>query len=260
MRLAPSISCVVALMLVSACGPKRSARPIEDPPPWATDEGKLNANLALADEFVTLGQPEKAQGILDYLRSIGEDGPEVELIQGRLLHQQGLYEQAEPLLLRAEKRLPGDARPMHALGLLYADAGRVDDAIAEYERLVRKVDDDAKAWNNLGFLYYSQKRCADAVDAYRHAVRSDGANSRYKNNLGFGLFCAEEYDEAFRTFKSAVGEAGAWYNLGHAHELVGNWPEAHRNFNKALTVDPGYGPAREGIKRLETEEEPQQEP
>jgi Tfp pilus assembly protein PilF len=238
------------IALVCGCAPKNVT--IQEPEPWRTEQGRLNVNLELANKFLDLGELDKAQGILSYLRSLDEEGPEIDLLQGRILYAQGLYDQAEPLLLMASKRLGNDPRPGHALGLLYTDTDRVDDAIATYSKVVKVADNDAKAWNNLGFLLYSKKRCVEAVDAMEHAVHIAGTSSKYQNNLGFALVCNGQDDKAYQVFRSAVGPAGAYYNIGHVYELEGEWGEAHRHFNKALHEDPGYLPAREGLRRLES--------
>ena len=76
-----------------------------------------------------------------------------------------------------------DYRSLSARGAALAQAGRMDEAIRAYERLLELEPDDATALNNLGALYWRAGKRAEAAELFHSASRSDPNDPRIVRNL-----------------------------------------------------------------------------
>ena len=266
MRGLPAKVVVAALVAVtlSACGgaskspstrgamaTQKERREAAQPPPrWSTDEGKQEVRLELAERMLDIGQVHEAQSMLRLAREDGVTGPEIDLLQGRALHLEGLHKEAEQMMLVAGQKLKKDPRIPRALGLLYAETDRVDEAITQLERSLELDDNHAATWNNLGFLLFSQKRTDQAIVVLRKAVSLDGTKPKYRLNLGFALFHAGDSAGALSAFNAAGPPADAWYNMGLARELAGDLDGARTGYRKSIELNPSHRMASDAIERL----------
>lgn len=85
---------------------------------------------------------------------------------------------------------PTSAAPHINLGVLYRQAGRLDDAIAEYEAAIRLDPKAADAYHNLGLAHRLRGAWADAERAYRRALdlRPDQAKTHYNLGVLYDLY------------------------------------------------------------------------
>lgn len=233
-------------LLVSACAPKTgtSQRWRED------DTSAVDVHLDLIEWYIDNGMPTPAMTLITNLREKGVDAPQLILFQGRALATMGLYTQAEPLLLEARSKMPRDPRPMRALGLIYAETDRIDDAISAFKLALDVDDRDAAVWNNLGWMLLCESRCTEAHDALQEAISRDGTEARYRNNLAMALACEGSGQAALRLFRTTMPEAEARYNLGVAFERFDNVPGALLQYQQALEIDPEHESSRAAVARL----------
>jgi serine phosphatase RsbU (regulator of sigma subunit) len=85
---------------------------------------------------------------------------------------------------RPRRGMTGDNyRSLTARGAALAQAGRMDEAIHAYERLLELEPDDATALNNLGALYWRAGKRAEAAELFHSASRSDPTDPRIVRNL-----------------------------------------------------------------------------
>ena len=103
---------------------------------------------------------------------------------------------------------PSRARAWNELGLLCADSGLADRAIAAFEMATRTEPGYARAWNNLGNALRAVGRVRDAVRAGERAVAADA---------NYTL---------------------AWANLGGLKRDVGDDAGADAALRRALALDP----------------------
>jgi tetratricopeptide (TPR) repeat protein len=71
-------------------------------------------------------------------------------------------DEARTLLERLVKLSPANSMAHRDLGVVYADAGRNRDALAEFQTAIRLKPDDVNAHYRLGRLYRAMGRNADA--------------------------------------------------------------------------------------------------
>jgi tetratricopeptide (TPR) repeat protein len=82
---------------------------------------------------------------------------------GWLLREDGLLDDAEPLLKRALALRPDDAGALFQYAQLVQARGRVDEAVKLLERAVEQKNDYRSAYVLLARLYLKQKRNEDAA-------------------------------------------------------------------------------------------------
>ncbi|HHO51840.1 MAG TPA: tetratricopeptide repeat protein [Deltaproteobacteria bacterium] len=238
---------VLSCLLVSCAGKRIAREDIEDGlPPWMTEGEEVRLAIAwdLIDSYNTLGALE----IVRQMRSEGFSSPELDLLQGKALLLDGVTSEAERLLLAAQKRMPRDSRPPSELCVLYADEGRIEQALAQCQRAADLDDSNAKAWNNLSFLLLAAERARDAIKAAEQAVLLDGADPRYRNNLGLAQAALGRTEVAFRTLGSTMPQADAAYMVGLAVERFESYPQALPWYERALESNPNHPGAQQKLE------------
>ena len=253
------MSALFLIVALIGCVPKNT-EVLDRPPEWQDAGGREKIRIDMAHALLDAGNVPQALQVLAGAARDGADSVEFDLVRGRALMMDGMYAEAKPLLTRAAEVMKKDGRPYRWLGLLEADTGHVDEAIADFQRSVAVDDSDAPSWNNLGFLLMSQGRMSDAKEALGRAVTLDGTNARYRTNLGFALASLGHDAEALESFRSVGSEAEAWSNLALARELGGSKAEAQQAYERALKADPASPSAKEGLLRLHETNPPSRSP
>jgi len=249
-----ALATVLGLVLLASCA-GRQRREVEEPPAWRDERQSYDVRIALIETLVDGGSTRPAMDLLATMREEGIDNPELDLLQGRALYVEGMYGEAESLLLGTLDELGKDPRPWRALGLVYADTGRVAESTEALATAVDLAPDHAATWNNYGYLLMSAGRHQEASDALRKAVALDGTVFRYRNNLGFAQAACGRYDEALQSFSTAGTPADAHANLGTALEAAGELARAVEHYQRALEYNPTHASAKESFERLQADGE-----
>jgi len=147
----------------------------------------------------------------------------------------GLSNAREPL--QAWLRDHPDDLPARAMNAIFLDQeGRVDQAIAEYERVLAAGQPDAVMSNNLANLYF-QKGDPRAEDLARQAYRLAPTNGAIADTLGWILVKKGSRDEGLRLLREAAT---------HAPQE----PEIQLHLAEALTEAGQLAEARAVLERL----------
>ena len=108
---------------------------------------------------------------------------------------------------QAEIRNP-DLPEVHRIaGLLKANAGWYEQAVAEYSRAIELEPRNGDAYRRLGEAYESNNQLDEALAAFRRAVEIDPQQYRNYRDLGFFYYQRASYDEAAKYFRKAVALA-----------------------------------------------------
>jgi Flp pilus assembly protein TadD len=234
----------IILALLTGCASKR----IEEAPKWRDHRDEVR--LDLIQHFLDKGDSSRALALIASMRQDGIDNPILDLQQGVAFRDEGMFAEAERLLLRASKRMPREDGPLHALCVLYADEQRTDEAIQSCNDATRANPKNHKAWNNYGFLLLSSDEPEAAQAALEKAVDLDGTVARYRNNLGLAQASAGKPERALRTFLSTSSRADAHYNVAVALERSDDTPAALFYYEKAAHLDETHADARRAVERL----------
>ena len=132
-----------------------------------------------------------------------------------------------------------------------AQQGRLDEAIADYEKVVRIKPRYAEAMNNLGLLLIRQHRFDEAADVLQSALAVEPISPVYHNNLGRALSAQGRFDEAIVQFQEALqwqpDYARAHQNWGLALAGKRLVDEAIEHFETAVRLDPHEFEARNNL-------------
>jgi tetratricopeptide (TPR) repeat protein len=135
-------------------------------------------------------------------------------------------------------------------GLLF-DAGRLDEAIAQYQRSLALNPSSASTHYNLGIAYSARGRRSDARAEFEEALRLDPDYAQAHNNLGAILFLAGEFGEATTQYRRAIAlrpdHVDAHANLGAVLSATGRLDAAIVEFRRALALEPDTASALGGL-------------
>jgi len=172
----------------------------------------------------------------------------VEMLErGLACHQAGRLEEAEAIYQSVLKEEPANADAHHLLGLVASHQGRYQ--LAE-ERIREAIALNPLApfyHNNLGNVLQALGRFQEAVVSYRDALRLDPAYVEPHSNLGPALDALGRHAEAVAAGLEAVrrrpGWAEAYMNLGNSLAKLNRYEEAEAAYREAARLRPGYAEA-----------------
>lgn len=245
----------MSLLLAMLIADTAEARPrgqaeVEVRPDLTDPQIRLSAQLDLIEGLMEAGIPQDALRVARELRAQGVDHWKLDLVQARALQRLGVLAEAIPLAESATRRARRAWEAWAALGVMYADAHRLDEAINALERALRLHHDDPGLLNNLGYLQMVNGSPEVAVELFQASLALDPTSNQTRNNLGFALARLERDSEALDAFRAAGSEAEARYNLGVACELRQDTASALTQYQAALRARPDFPQARSALDRL----------
>jgi tetratricopeptide (TPR) repeat protein len=124
-------------------------------------------------------------------------------------------------------------------------------AMESYKKAVMLNPGLDYVWNNLGYSCLMQGDIDSAINAFEKAIALNGQDKRYYNNLGLAYARKGCFALAFTKFKVGGNDAQACLNIGRCYYRNGLYKRAHRNFARALALNPSLRNARAGMKAAE---------
>lgn len=138
---------------------------------------------------------------------------------------------------------PDNADAAAVFGFALAQAGDIEGAIAEWQRLVRLQPDNADAWYDLGWALSALDREATAEMAYHHAIKAMPGHRGSLFNLGNMIQRRGNLVWAGQLFQQLTVAhpdfAPGWMNLGRVLKRRGDLAGAERAYREGLRIDPG---------------------
>ena len=168
-----------------------------------------------------------------------------ELLQrGISHHQAGRLDEAIHWYRKLLEIQPATSAALSNLGAALQDQGKLDEAIASYQKAISIKPDHAKAHSNLGNALKGQKRFDEAVASYQKAISIEPGFVEAHNNLGVILREQGKLDDAVLSHQKAISikpdYATTYSNLGHALTAQGKLDEAIASHQKAILIQPDY--------------------
>jgi tetratricopeptide (TPR) repeat protein len=132
-----------------------------------------------------------------------------------------------------------DFPPAHyALGRAYAEKKDYDNAEAEFQRAIALNPKNENSYYNLGFAYLEQKKLPQARETFQRllGVSSQSADAHF--GLAAVAMAEQNYQLAIQEFQAAArlvpDMQGVYFNEGLAHAKLGQWDDAIASFKKEL--------------------------
>ncbi|MCX6356471.1 MAG: tetratricopeptide repeat protein, partial [Candidatus Aureabacteria bacterium] len=139
--------------------------------------------LALGKEYGMLGDREESGRYLDMARSILPRDADAWVEKGNLLFGRGDNTGAISCYRQAILAQPGHAAAARNLAISHHAMGRLDEAIAAYERAIPLNPGDVDIYVNMGAIYAQRGDRARARELWMKALSVAPGNPRAKENL-----------------------------------------------------------------------------
>jgi tetratricopeptide (TPR) repeat protein len=153
-------------------------------------------------------------------------------------------------------RFGGGTASPRDLAIAYGIASDRERALPLLEQAARTSPDDSEVLLYLAELYRNGGQDDKAIPLYRRAMRIDPTQVTASVGLGAILFQRGEYREAIPLWQDALAKNSGLVlvgtNLAMAQWRAGDPRAARETIRKIVDLSPGFQPARDLLKRLET--------
>jgi protein O-mannosyl-transferase len=154
----------------------------------------------------------------------------------------------------ASRQNPEAWVPRNNLGLIDLGAGRLAEAAAQFEAVLRSGGQQAEVCNNLGTTYTRLGRYDEAAAQFEAALRLQPGYPVAEANLGNVLAQTRQYDRAVvhyrRSLELKPEVADVHTRLGMAYLLTDRPGEAAAEFAEAIRLDPNAAEPRYRLATL----------
>ncbi len=141
-------------------------------------------------------------------------------------------------------KAPGTPQIHVNLGDAYEQAGRRDDAKAEYRAAIKNMPNYALAHNNLGTILALEGRFSEAIEQFHIALKSSPKDAPAHCNLAVALLESGRVDEAQEFCGKAIrlkpGYPKPLYVMGDILRDKGDFDGAIESYRKAIAVHENY--------------------
>jgi tetratricopeptide (TPR) repeat protein len=121
-------------------------------------------------------------------------------------------------------------------------AGKYDQAIESFKRVVEKFPSNYEGFYNLGLSYMKKKEMDSAITALQKAAELNPQSLEVVFALGESYFVKGDIEKALQSFSRAIElkpeSATAHYDLGLAYYKLNKNEEALAQFDKAIELNP----------------------
>ncbi len=195
------------------------------------------------------GDTERSISLLRELIAERKDFDNPYLYLATVLQAKRRLQEAAAVLEKGSKDNPRSYKLAMEYGIVLAETGRNDEAVAVLTRAAGIIDWDPELWNYLGVAYWNKGDLDQARAAYEKALALDPGYAVVLNNLGSVAFSQAVKDKdaaglrrAIEYFRKAIshdpGYAPAYNGLGSATLMAGDADGAIASWLKALEIDP----------------------
>ena len=159
--------------------------------------------------------------------------------------------------MSAEERKKAEAK-MNAVKAAFSEgvelnrAGKYDEAIAKFNEVLTTVPKCTECYNNIGSIYGNKKEYDQAEAAFKKAIEVDPNSADAYNGLANVYNAQKKFDQAAEASGQALklasaggaggtgggGSASAVFNQGVILWNAGKIPDAKKQFEEAVKMDP----------------------
>ena len=158
------------------------------------------------------------------------------------------YRSEVALWMDTVAKYPNEPMDHYNFGIILQRAGKIEEALSQYERAVSLRHDYAEAHNNLGIVLAEAGKTNDAIEHFEEAVRLKPDHVPAQNNLAVMLWCAGRTQDAIARWQQSLRvrphDAEALNNYGTALRQMGKTEQAIRCWEDALQANPDYTEAQ----------------
>ena len=203
----------------------------------------VDARIRLANLLAEQGDITAARQILQNVNAPTLDGElRLYLAEGDILSRAGRYQDAWDVYTLALQQMPDNPQLLYARALVAEKLDRLDEAIADLEKMVKADPENPEALNALGYTLVDRThRIEEGMALIRKALEKRPDDPAIMDSMGWALYRAgqpekalEYLQKAYRTFPDA--EIGA--HLGEVLWVLGRQDEARKVWAEARKREP----------------------
>jgi len=188
-----------------------------------------------------------------YVQSVAPSGKTVpEYLELAYQYQrEGKPREAQEVLFHVRAADPGNAEAASRLGVIAGSAGLPQLAVQMMRQAVTRQPGNPVYHNNLGVALRRMGLLADAEASFRAAVRLNPADPILMSNLGLTIALLGRGEEGLAACQASLAlgarSAAAHFRTGQVLTGLGREAEARPHYETALSIDPGFAPARDAL-------------
>ncbi|MEO8779226.1 MAG: tetratricopeptide repeat protein [Rhodanobacter sp.] len=164
------------------------------------------------------------------------------------------YAKAEAAFSQALQVVPNDPGLLYGRGLTYAEAGQIDQAVADFQQLLKIKPGDIDASNALGYTLADANRDLPEATRLLQSARAAKPNDpSIADSWGWLQFRLGHLQQAEQTLRGAwqVGkDADVGVHLGEVLWTQGRRQDAQKVFDEVHQRDPHSASLQNALKRL----------
>jgi tetratricopeptide (TPR) repeat protein len=168
--------------------------------------------------------------------------------------QTNTYRDAETLWRTTLARNPEALMARNKLGVILLDKGHVEEAAAQFQKILEVDPDSIEARCNMGLILFQNGQVDEAAAEFQRALKIEPEFDLAHNGIGSVLLHQGHVEEAVAHFQKALdlnpGYLNARLNLGLALVSQGRQAEAEAQFEKCLFLQPDNAPAHGNLGDL----------
>jgi tetratricopeptide (TPR) repeat protein len=194
---------------------------------------------------VLLYEAQMTDEILEKLPAVANNFPDnfvLQIVLGLSYSQEGLHDEAEPVLHKAVKLQPDDLNALNAYGFTLNQLNRNSEAITYLEKALALSPDNIPIMGTLGLIYDSMEEFDKSDALYEDALKIDSTNALILNNYAYSL--AERGVNLQRALRMSlisneeVPENSSYLDtLGWIYYKLGRYEEALEKIDEAMIFD-----------------------
>ncbi|KQX97092.1 hypothetical protein ASD22_07185 [Rhodanobacter sp. Root480] len=223
------------------------------------DPHAFDADLRTAVILQSQGHSAEAHELLSQLQMSYLDQPDqlrqAYQVDAELYMREQHFTLAEAAFNRALQVVPNDPGLLYGRGLAYAEAGKVDLAVKDFEHLLEIKPDDIDASNALGYTLADADRDLPQAEKLLRAARAakphDPAIADSWGWLQYRLGHLDQAAEVLRSAWQSRKDADVGVHLAEVLWKQGQQQEAKKLFDEVRKLDPRSSLLRETLKRLQ---------
>ncbi len=152
--------------------------------------------------------------------------------------------QAQALCLRAIEADPHHAETHHLLGVLYAQAGRHDEALARFERAIAESPEEARFHHSMAVCRHQQGHMAQALASADEALRLNPRSVSALVARGHALHGLGRHEEALACYSRALdlhpGQVDYLTHRAITLSKLRRWDASLADLRAVLKVQPNH--------------------
>lgn len=205
------------------------------------EEAKAEFERSLADESVYPYAKLELHAIGDVLSGKADKETALLVFRGKQLATQKKWDDAIASYNKAIKKNPVYAYAFVSRGIAYMSQGNLDKAISNYSEAIDVDPEFTEAYQNRGVLYEYRGQFNKAITDFNKAVAADPGSAVLYFNRGMAYVYKSQYDKALPDLSKAIelkpNYAKAYINKGLVCEELGMRREAIDSYKNAVQYD-----------------------